>query len=114
MEDVTPESADEIMTDEEALATVETVSAADSSKKQTNDGYKTFVNIEDISAAFAPGDTVDLASLKAHGLVPQKTTKVKILAKGHLDKPLTVVANKFSVQAIKMIVLTGGKAIITK
>ncbi|MBO5883721.1 MAG: uL15 family ribosomal protein [Clostridia bacterium] len=116
MEDVTPESADQFMTDEEALATVETVSAADSSdrKKQTNEGYKTFVNLEDISAVFAPGDTVDLASLKAHGLIPQKTVKVKVLAKGHLDKPLTVVANKFSVQAIKMIVLTGGKAIITK
>ena len=38
----------------------------------------------------------------------------EILADGTLDKPLTVVADAFSVQAIKMITLTGGHAVQKK
>ena len=38
--------------------------------------------------------------------------RVKILADGILNKPLTIKAESYSVQAIKMIELTGGTVII--
>ena len=70
------------------------------------------INIDTLSSHFAPEDTVTLTALKEKGLVPKKEQAIKILARGTLDKPLTVIADNFSADAIKMIVLTGGKAII--
>ena len=52
--------------------------------------------------------------MKAKKLIPAKTVRIKILADGHLTKPLTVKANYYSVQAIKMIELTGGTVIVLK
>lgn len=74
-------------------------------------GKKYPVNIDVLSAAFNSGDAVDIAALKAKRLVPQKESAVKILARGTLDKKLTVYADDFSADAVKMIALTGGKAI---
>ena len=70
------------------------------------------INIDTLSAHFEPEDTVTLTALKEKGLVPKKEQAIKILARGTLDKPLTVIADNYSADAIKMIVLTGGKAII--
>ena len=36
--------------------------------------------------------------------------RVKVLARGTMTKRLTIIANKFSLQAVKMIVLAGGHA----
>ena len=44
-------------------------------------------------------------------LIPKNVGSLKILARGVLDKPLNVEAQDFSLDAVKMIVLTGGKAI---
>jgi ribosomal protein L15 len=55
-----------------------------------------------------------LDELKAKKLVPAKTRRLKILAHGILSKPLTVKANSYSVQAIKMIELTGGTVVIRR
>lgn len=107
VESVDVETADKLMTDEVAIAAIETVGGA-------GVGMKSIVNVCDINSAFSDGDTVDLDSLKAKGLVPAKTQRVKILADGTLDKAITVYAEQFSVQAIKMITLTGGKAIQKK
>ena len=52
--------------------------------------------------------------LKEKKLIPAKTMRIKILADGHLKKPLTIKANYYSIQAIKMIELTGGKVIVLK
>jgi ribosomal protein L18E len=44
--------------------------------------------------------------------MPKKVKRIKILADGVLTKPLTIKAENYSVQAIKMIELTGGTVII--
>ncbi len=75
---------------------------------------KGIVNIDSISAAFNEGDTVTLDELKARGLVPKNISYVKVLARGLLDKSLTVKAHDFSLDAIKMIVIAGGDAIELK
>ena len=72
------------------------------------------VNTKVISDAYLAGETVDLASLRARGLIPSDVGRIKILAVGTLDKPLTVKADAFSLQAVKMITLTVGQAIELK
>ncbi|MBQ9079967.1 MAG: uL15 family ribosomal protein [Clostridia bacterium] len=71
------------------------------------------INIDTISDNFQNGDTVDVAALVERGLLPKSTKHVKVLARGMLDKALTVKANQFSADAVKMIVLMGGSAIHT-
>ena len=108
VESVDVETADELMTDATAIAVVETV------ESEASIGPKVIVNLHVINDNFDAGDTVDLDALKSKKLVSSKAGRVKILADGTLDKPLTVVADSFSVQAIKMITLTGGHAVQKK
>lgn len=106
--DVTVEEADRQLGDEEAkqrIQTKETVLHAPIGKKAE-------INIDLISRHFRAGETVSLETLKERGLLGRGANAVKILARGSLDKPLTVVANDFSVAAVKMILLTGGEAIL--
>ena len=107
VDEVDAETADQLMSDETAMAAVETVGGA-------GVGMKAIINICDINAAFSNGDTVDIDALKAKNLIPKKAGRIKILANGSIDKSITVYAEQFSVQAIKMITLTGGKAIQKK
>ena len=44
-------------------------------------------------------------------MIADSIGRLKVLASGSLDKALTVEADAFSVQAIKMITLTGGHAV---
>ena len=74
-------------------------------------GRKFAINIDTLSKHFQKGDRVTIDVLKQKGLVPKKETAIKVLARGTLDKPLTVEAAAFSLDAIKMIVLVGGTAI---
>ena len=105
VDSVDVETADALMSDAQALAAVELVLAPKVA------GPKAIINVSVLSATFAAGDTVDLDTLKAKKLLPKSTTRYKVLADGQLDKPLTVIADQFSVQAIKMITLTGGHAV---
>ncbi|MBQ3507519.1 MAG: uL15 family ribosomal protein, partial [Clostridia bacterium] len=68
-------------------------------------------NIDTLSMHFDTGDTVTLEALKEKGLLPAKTDYIKVLAHGSLNKHLTVEAQDYSADAIKMIILTGGKVI---
>lgn len=77
-------------------------------------GYKTYINIGTLDENFEANETITLALLKEKGLVDKKAQRIKILAHGILTKPLTVKAESFSIQAIKMIELTGGQVIILK
>ena len=77
-------------------------------------GKRTYVNLDTISANYHEGETVTLDSLKAKGLVDKKAISCKILARGMLDKSLTVEATDFSLPAVKMIALTGGKVVKLK
>ena len=108
---VTVEEARTKVTDEYAKQHVVTVVTAPvMQQKLAIGGKKAVVNIDTISANFADGEVVDIAALKAKGLVGKKDTQVKILARGYIDKSLTVVADDFSVDAVKMILLADGTA----
>ncbi len=77
---------------------------------ETEGWKKAIINIDTISENFNSGDTVDINKLKEKKLIPKDSGKVKVLARGVIDKPLTVMANSFSLTAVKMIALTGGAA----
>lgn len=74
-------------------------------------GKRSCINLDTISANYKEGARVDLASLKERGLIDRKTASYKVLARGSLDKSLTIEANDFSLPAVKMIALTGGKVV---
>ena len=77
-------------------------------------GKQEIVNIGVINEYFNANDVVTLAVLKQKGLINKKAGRMKVLADGELTKPLTVKSESYSVQAIKMIELTGGTVIILK
>lgn len=103
---ITVAEADAIVPDEFVSAMVER------SEFVLSEGKKGIVNIDTISANFEDGEEVTLEALKAKNLIAKNVGHYKVLARGTLDKKLSVYANDFSTQAIKMIVLTGGDAYI--
>lgn len=78
---------------------------------ETEGKRKCIVNVDTISATFSAGDTVDINKMKERGIIPKDAKRVKVLARGVIDKPLTVKADSFSLAAVKMIALTGGKSV---
>ena len=72
---------------------------------------KGVINVDTLSESFDSGESVDVNILKEKNLVPYDTAYLKVLARGAIDKPLSVKANDFSLAAIKMIALSGGEAI---
>ena len=75
---------------------------------------KGIINVDTLSRNFLPNETVTVEALKAKNLIGKSVNYVKVLARGVLDKPLTVKMPDFSLDAIKMIILTGGKAVKIK
>ena len=76
---------------------------------------KAIINIDTISQYFDANETVTLEEIKKR--VPnfdKKATYYKVLANGTLDKPLTVDADDFSIEAEKMIIVTGGKVLVSR
>ncbi len=106
-DEISIEEAHDALTDEIAVHFVE-VEDSHSDKRYQN---KAIINIDTLSLHFETGDTVTLDALKEKKLVPAKTDYIKVLAHGKLDKHLTVEAQDYSMDAVKMIILTGGKAI---
>ena len=109
VESVSADEVDDLVEDDVVDSLVED----DVEYVSADDTKKAVVNLDTLSKEFEDGDTVDLAALKAKGLVDKKTKSVKILARGTIDKALTVKASEFSETALKMIVLTGGTAVKT-
>ncbi len=105
-ESVTAQEVDKIMTDEVAASLVE------KSESITDKSKQGIINIDTLSQVFESGEVVTLGGIKdrVKGF-NKKITYVKVLARGTLNKPLIIEADSFSLQAVKMIVLTGGKAI---
>ena len=66
------------------------------------------INVEMLAKVFSGGE-VDPAALLAHGLV-RKGRKVKVLARGEIDKALVVKAHAFSDAAKAKIEQAGGRA----
>lgn len=85
------------------------------SAKYSDKTKKAVINIDTLGRYFNAGETVTVEEIKKR--VPEinkKVTYIKVLARGKLDKALTVEADDFSPQAIKMIVLTGGSVVRNK
>lgn len=103
---VSAQEADDLLRDDVAVRLVENEEGVSDKTKQG------IVNVDTLSEHFERGEVVTLEEIKKRvkGFNKQ-TTYIKVLARGTLDKPLIVEADSFSLQAVKMIVLTGGTAI---
>ena len=76
--------------------------------------YTQPVNLADLDARFAAGDTVDVGTLRGQGLATRKNIPVKILAKGEITKALTVHAHAFSGAARAAIEAAGGTCTVVE
>ena len=107
VEHIVAEEADEMISDELAMRTARYENGA-------GHGKQGIINIGVIDENFEAQDTVTIGALKNKGLISKNVGRIKVLADGVLNKPLTVKAESYSVQTIKMIELTGGTVIILK
>ncbi len=112
LSEVRAEDVAEAISDEEANVLVEE-KAVEPESRQERPKKKKFgiVNVNSLSEHYSSGEKVTLESLKRKDLIAPSTTFYKVLADGRLDKPLIVEADDFSMEAVKMIVLTGGRVI---
>ncbi len=99
----------EMMNDEEAEASV-------GYSDRFSDKTKTaVVNVDTLGEYFNDGERVTVADMcERIPYLSKKTTYVKVLARGSLNKSLEVEADDFSLDAVKMIVLAGGKVYRTQ
>ena len=68
------------------------------------------VNLDALVLKFDAGTVITPELLRERGMVSRGTGKVKILARGDVDKALTVHAHKFSGKAAEKITAAGGTA----
>jgi large subunit ribosomal protein L15 len=66
------------------------------------------VNVDRIAEVFEAGTVVTPELLRERGLVPSGSAPVKVLARGDVDKSLTIKAHKFSGKAAEKIAAAGG------
>ena len=71
------------------------------------------VNIRELSARFADGETVNRETLIEKGLLKKSAGPVKILGDGDLDKKLNVSADKVSAGAKEKIEQAGGSVTVS-
>lgn len=107
VEHISAEEADEMISDDLAMKTANYEEGA-------GHGKQGIINIGVLNSNFEANDVITLSVLKHKGLISKKVGRMKVLADGILEKPLTVKSESYSIQAIKMIELTGGKVIILK
>lgn len=110
-DEVAVNEAESLITDATAK---QLIALADTKETRGTAGKRTYINLDTISAHYREGETVDLPSLRQKGLIDKRASSYKVLARGKLDKALTVEAADFSLPAVKMIVLTGGKVVKIK
>ena len=111
LDSVSAEEADILINDENAELLI---IRSDETLPMVRERKKGFVNVDTISENFQAGDTVTLDKLKEKGLIPRNAVCVKVLARGRIDKPLCIKAQGFSANAVKMIALTGGTAVLVE
>ncbi len=82
-------------------------------QKEKKQGKEAEVNLDMVANVFAPGERVNVASLKLKGLVPPSTEHVKVLARngGVLNKPLIVECRSISARARALVIKAGGTVI---
>jgi large subunit ribosomal protein L15 len=69
------------------------------------------VNLDDLAARFDAGGAATLEEMRARGLASRRDVPVKVLARGELDKALTVHAHAFSARARERIEAAGGTCV---
>jgi len=69
------------------------------------------ITLDALDEAYMDGQKVTIENLKKRGLVTEEYNGFIVEAGMRLSKPLSIYANDFSYSAVKMIVLTGGRAI---
>ena len=102
-------------TEVKSIVSDETAQALIEQEEETEKVYgnkKAIINLDVISAHFEAGEIVTVNTLKEKKLISNNVYFVKILARGVLDKPLVVKAQDFSIDAAKMIELTGGRVVM--
>jgi large subunit ribosomal protein L15 len=79
----------------------------------SNAPFKKVYEVVNVSAlnGFTDGDTVNLESLRAKGLVKKKGVLVKVLGDGELARKLTVSVDKVSASAREKVLAAGGQVI---
>ena len=107
VEHIDAEEADAMISDSLAMKTANYESGA-------VHGQQGIINIGVLDDNFNAHDVITLAVLKEKGLISSKVGRMKVLADGMLNKPLTIKSESYSIQAIKMIELTGGTVIILR
>ena len=105
VEHIDAEEADAMISDSLAMETVNRESGA-------GHGKQAIINIGVLDANFEANDVITLAVLQERNLIPKNAGRMKVLADGILNKPLIIKSESYSIQAIKMIELTGGTVII--
>ena len=99
------EQADSILRDDIAEALI------GKSDRISDDTLKCIVSLGTLSKCIHDGEEVTIEEIRRRIKVDKATSYVKIVEKGTLTKSLTIEADEFSTQAVKMIVLMGGTAI---
>ena len=102
---ISSEEADIRLSDEEAEQSLEKIAPI-----EIRSGKLVEINIGTICENYDDGELVTLESLKEKRLIPKNAGRIKVLAGGVMTKALTIEADKYSIQAVKMITLAGGKA----
>ena len=98
---VTVAEAQSMVTDEQAEDAIEEAVTE-------HTGKKGIINVDTLSNAFDEGDTVTVAKLKEKKLIQPSVGQVKLLARGTLNKVLHIELQDFSLEAVKMVIATGG------
>ena len=101
VKEVSVQEANALISDKVAATLIEGRSGSAAGKKE-------IVNMDVLSKYYAAGDTVTIESLKEKKLVPASAKQVKLLARGTLNKALHVELQDFSLEAVKMVIATGG------
>lgn len=70
------------------------------------------VNVGDLDEAFASGEAVTVATIRAKDLAKGRYDELKILGDGELTKKLKITAHRFSASALAKIKKAGGEAIV--
>ena len=101
---------DGVLSDDEAraMAEVKLVPPQEGEEKIVS------VALSTLSEHFPDGVHVNLSSLKRKKLVAEDATGFRVVGKNTLERSLVITANAFNLSALKMILLTGGRAIVLK
>jgi hypothetical protein len=72
------------------------------------------INVDTIAKNFEADEVVTLEALHQKGLLPKNANSFKLLGRGGMNKPITIVCDNHSVQAKKLISSCGGSTILRK